>query len=54
MEEWYDLILEGTKAKVYKHFNDDRFSVSFATYRHAQELFRMNQYEAESFEGVDF
>lgn len=54
LEDFYDMILEGTKAKVFKQFNDDRFSASFATYKHSQEVFRRTVgFEAESHENVN-
>lgn len=53
LEEFYDMILEGAKAKVFKQFNDDRFSASFATYKASQEIFRRTiGFEAESQESV--
>lgn len=50
---WYDMILEGTKAKLFKQYSDERAVISYANYKAAQDFFRNTTgFEAESFNNV--
>lgn len=54
LEDWFDMVLEGTKAKIFKMFNDDRAAVAYANYKANQMLFRnTGMSEAENFTGIN-
>lgn len=40
IDDWYDTIAEGTKAKLLKSYNDDRATLSFALYKQLQTAMR--------------
>lgn len=51
--DWYDMILEGTKAKLFKGFGDERAVISYANFGNQQKLFQTTvAYEAENFYNV--
>lgn len=48
--DWYDLILSGTKAKLFSKDDDNRANREYATYKAAQKLLQTTEaYEAEGF-----
>lgn len=54
VQDWYDLILEGVKTKLFKQFNDERQSASYALYKQGQQVLRNTSgSEVESFNIVD-
>lgn len=47
--DWFDLIAEGTKAKILKNFGDERAAASYGLYKSFQKVFLMsNGFEAEA------
>jgi hypothetical protein len=52
--DWFDLVLEGTKAKLFKQYNDERAIASYALYKQGQKILQNTSgAEVESFEVVD-
>lgn len=48
VDDWYDMIMEGTKAKLLKSYNDDRATLAFSLYKQMQTGFRNTvSFEAE-------
>ena len=40
IQDWWDMIAEGTKAKVFKGYKDDRAAAAYAAYSNDQDMFR--------------
>jgi hypothetical protein len=40
LEDWWDVIAEGVKAKVFKSYKDERAGAAYASYSQGQEIFR--------------
>lgn len=40
LDEWWDVVGEGVKAKVFKQFKDERAGAAYAAYANGQEIFR--------------
>ena len=49
VQDWYDLIAEGTKAKILKQFGDERAPATYSLYKQFQKSFlTSNGFEAEA------
>lgn len=40
LESWWDVVVEGVKAKLFKQFKDERASAAYAAYSNGLEIFR--------------
>jgi hypothetical protein len=50
VSDWYDMIVEGTKAKLFNSGDDNRANRAYAAYKAAQKTFQTTEaYEAEGF-----